>query len=132
VLDSAGYGSLTITKAISISSDAALAGVSGPSGGTAITINAGAYDVVNLRGLDIEGAGSASVGIQFNTGQSLIIQRTRVSGFTNVGINFQPNVTTVSNILVSDSVVANNGTYGVLFEARRIHSGQRRAHTCDN
>jgi hypothetical protein len=112
VLNSAGYGPLTITKAISIVSDVT-AGVLGPSGGAAVTINAGPNDVINLRGLDIEGAGAAAVGIQFNSGQALNIQKTTVRGFTNTGISFAPNATATTSIFVSDTLVANNATYGI-------------------
>src|SRR5262245_29194111 len=49
VLDPAGYGALTITKAISIQGHD-FAGITVPSG-TGITINAGATDKISLRGL---------------------------------------------------------------------------------
>src|SRR5579883_3541898 len=56
VLDPAGYGALTITQSISIVNDGVgEAGVQAGSGGAAITINAGASDVIQLRGLTIEG-----------------------------------------------------------------------------
>src|SRR5450631_1958835 len=52
VLDPAGYGALTINKAISIVNDGVgTAGVIVPSAGTGITINAGSSDAVSLRGL---------------------------------------------------------------------------------
>src|SRR5471032_3621638 len=52
VLDPAGYGSLTIDRAISIVNDGVgTAGVIVPSGGVGITINAGSNDDVSLRGL---------------------------------------------------------------------------------
>jgi hypothetical protein len=55
VLDPAGYGSLTINKAISIVNDGVgTAGVIVPSGGVGITINAGPNDAVSLRGLSVE------------------------------------------------------------------------------
>jgi hypothetical protein len=111
VLNSAGYGPLTITKAISIIADGVTAGVLGPSGGTAVTINAGPSDIINLRGLDIEGEGAAAVGIQFNSGQALNVQKTTVRGFSSVGIYFIPNAN--ASIFVSDTLVANNATYGI-------------------
>src|SRR5207245_7698630 len=49
VLDSANYGAVTINKAVSITSEGAVAGVSG----AGITIAAGAGEVLNLRGLDL-------------------------------------------------------------------------------
>src|SRR5437016_3814619 len=56
VLDPAGYGALTITKAISIQGHG-FAGIAAPSG-NAITVNAAGAAVVNLRGLLIDGVGS--------------------------------------------------------------------------
>src|ERR1022692_1918624 len=72
VLDPAGYGSLTITKAISIQGHG-YSGISVASGGTGITINAGASDVL-LRSLTIDGQGVGQYGIVFNTAGSLTIQ----------------------------------------------------------
>jgi hypothetical protein len=56
VLDPAGYGAVTINKAVSIVNDGVgEAGVTVTSG-VAITVNTGANDVVNLRGLTAAGA----------------------------------------------------------------------------
>ena len=69
VLDPAGYGALTINKAISIVNDGVgTAGVIVPSGGTGIIINAGPNDAVSLRGLSIEGAGVGQTGILLTPG----------------------------------------------------------------
>src|SRR5215472_9725628 len=68
VLDTAGYGAVTITKAISIVNEEGVeAGITATSG-DGITISAGASDVVNLRGLTLVGVGSNGNGITFNTG----------------------------------------------------------------
>jgi hypothetical protein len=112
VLNSAGYGVVTINKSVTIVSEGAVAGVSATSG-AGITINAGANDIINLRGIDIDGGSTASVGIQFNSGQSLNIQKVSVRGFTNTGINFAPNAG-ASALFISDTQVANNGSNGIL------------------
>ena len=64
VVDAGGYGTVTITKAITIANDGVgtagvLASVS-----NGITISAGISDVVVLRGLDIEGLGTGLSGIK--------------------------------------------------------------------
>src|SRR5207248_2679625 len=87
VLNSADYGPVTINKAITITSQGAVAGVRAASG-NGVTISAGATDVVNLRGLDIDGGGSGSTGIQFSAGGSLTIQNSIARNFTNSGIIF--------------------------------------------
>jgi Right handed beta helix region len=110
VLDSANYGPVTINKAVTITSEGAAAGVLAISG-PGITIGAGATDVVNLRGLDIDGSNSGSVGIQFNSGQSLNIQKSVVRGFIESGINFAPNG--ASFLFVADTTLINNAGYGI-------------------
>ena len=111
MLDPAGYGPVTITKSISIVNDGVgSAGVLVPSGGTGITISAGATDVINLRGVIIEGAGAGDTGIRFNTGKSLTIENCVVRGVTGNGIRFFP--TGSSALAVSNSLIASNGFAG--------------------
>jgi Right handed beta helix region len=106
VLDTAGYGPLTITHAISIVNDGSVASVLVPLAGIGITINAGTTDAVSLRGLTIEGAGVGTDGIQFNTGQSLTIENCVIRHATSDGIDFLPNAS--SKLLISNSLVADN------------------------
>lgn len=85
VKDSAGYGSVIIGRAISIIGDGVLAGILAPANGAAISINAGASDIIVLRGLTIEGAGVASRGIVVYGGGNLDIANCVIQGFANVG-----------------------------------------------
>jgi hypothetical protein len=113
VLDPAGYGPLTITKAIGIVNDGVgTAGINAVSGATAITINAGASDSVHLRGLTIEGLGSGSIGIQFDTGGNLAIENCVIRNFATAGINIVPS--TSSSFSVSSTIVSNNLANGIL------------------
>jgi hypothetical protein len=112
MLDPAGYGTLIITKAISIVNDGVgSAGILVPSGGTGITINAGASDKINLRGLIIEGAGSGNTGIIFNSGKFLAIENCTVRNLSGNGIDILVSVS--SRIAVSNSFVADNGGDGI-------------------
>jgi hypothetical protein len=112
VLDPGGYGPFTITKAISIVNDGVgTVGIRALSGGTAITINAGASDAVSLRGLTIEGAGVGLHGIAFNTGKSLTIQNSVIRHFTDHGIAFVPNAS--SDLSVSSTLISDNGNNGI-------------------
>jgi hypothetical protein len=108
VLSPADYGVVTITKAISIQGHG-FAGLAATSG-YGITINAGASDKVNLRGLLIDGVGSGTTGIQFNTGASLDIQECLIRNFTADGIRFNALTATAatSALFVSDTHVAAN------------------------
>src|ERR1019366_2887805 len=115
VLDPAGYGAITITKAISIVNDGV--GVAGilASSGNGVTINAGATDSVHLRGLTIEGAGSGSFGIHFTGGKSLAIENCVVRDFTNAGIDIV--ASTSSGFSVSNTIASNNGSVGIVIAA---------------
>src|SRR5215472_7871431 len=111
VLDTAGYGAVTVTKAITIVNEEGVeAGVTVTSG-DGITINAGAFDIVTLRGLTLVGAGGAN-GITFNTGGGLIVQNCVIRGFsTGLGINLVP--TAGADINVSNTILSgnNNGIF---------------------
>ena len=107
-LNSSNYGPVTINKAVTINGEGAAAGVLATSG-TGITINAGAADIVTLRGLDIDGAKTGSIGIQFNSGRSLNLQKSTVRNFANVGINFAG----AGTLTVSDTLVLNNAGKGL-------------------
>jgi hypothetical protein len=118
-LDPGGFGTLTITKAITIADDGTGAGSALASGTNGFTIAAGVNDVVTLRGLQINGVGQSSssglVGVQFNSGAQLIVDHCKIFGFlaangVGSGINFQP--TGASKLDVVDTVISNNGSTG--------------------
>ena len=111
VKDSAGYGSVAITKAIAIVGDGSLAGVLAPANGNAITISAGSSDKIVLRGLTIEGAGSASYGILFNSAGTLDISDCTIQNFTGDGILLRPTVGTPA-LFVTNTVSVHNANHG--------------------
>ena len=87
VLDTAGYGTLAITKSIAVTVPQ---GVNGfvtftATSGSAITINAASTDVVSLRGLIVEGVGVASNnnGIFASSVAALTIEDCTVRSFLN-------------------------------------------------
>jgi hypothetical protein len=105
VLDPAGYGMVTITKAISIVNDGAGAATIGTSSGNGITINAGASDSVHLRGLTIEGLGTGVNGIKFNTDGNLAIENCVIRHFSEAGILIG---SISSSFSVSNTIASNN------------------------
>jgi hypothetical protein len=116
VLDPAGYGPLTITKAISIQGHG-FSGISVPSGGTGITINAPSTATVHLNGLLIEGGGVGQSGIVFNSGKSLTIANCIVRNVTNDGLDFFPNGTTPTTLAVSNSYFADSSSsFGIAIQ----------------
>jgi hypothetical protein len=104
VLDPAGYGAVTITKSISIQGHG-FSGISVASG-TAITINAGASDKINLRGLLLDGVGTGSSGIDFTSGASLSIQDSLIRGFAINGVWFRPGSSISSKLYIADTLVS--------------------------
>ncbi|HXU29276.1 MAG TPA: right-handed parallel beta-helix repeat-containing protein [Thermoanaerobaculia bacterium] len=110
VLDPGGFGGVTITKSISIVSDHIEAGVL-VSGTNAIIVNAGATDVVVLRGLDIEGLGTGLNGVRFLAGGALHVERCSFRGFAQKAIDFEPSGS--SNLFVLDSVMIDNAAPSV-------------------
>src|SRR5206468_2077316 len=72
VLSTGGYGALTITKSISIVSEAGEASILVSGGATGISINASAASYVNLRGITVQGIGfGGGTGLRLNSGQFL-------------------------------------------------------------
>ncbi|HET9225932.1 MAG TPA: hypothetical protein VFR31_04655, partial [Thermoanaerobaculia bacterium] len=70
VLDPGSYGTVTITKAVTINGDGTLAGIVS-SGAAAITVNAGVNDRVVVRNISLFGTATGANGIRFLAGKSL-------------------------------------------------------------
>jgi hypothetical protein len=117
-LNSANYGSVTINKAVTITSNYA-AGVLAASGKSGITISAGSNDVITLSGLHIDGAGAGVNGIQFTSGAGLNIENCLIRGFA-AGIGFTPSGS--SALSVSGTLIENN-TIGINFQTRAASTG---------
>jgi len=106
-IDSAGFGPIAISHAITITSPNGVeAGIAVAAGTTGITINAGPSDVVSLHGLTLEGAGAGQSGIIFNAGARLEIIDSVVQNFADTGIFVDPaaNMT----LLISNTRVLDN------------------------
>jgi hypothetical protein len=113
VLDPAGYGAVTINKALSIVNDGVgTAGVQATANQNAITINAGASGAVFLRGLDIDGTGTGNHGIVLNSGGSLTIVNCVVRHFVLDGIHIEP-ASGVTNVAISKTIASDN-FYGIV------------------
>jgi hypothetical protein len=111
VLDPGGFGAVTITKPITISSQAFEAGVL-VSGTNGIIVNVpNATDTVILRGLDIEGLGTGISGVAILTGGNVTVENCTINNFTDSGIKFTPTVAG-SQLHVSNTVVRNSGFAG--------------------
>jgi len=139
-LDPGGYGTVTITKSITIDCTGTF-GSTLNSGTNGINVNDSASGFpgtirVILRGLSINGAqtaaqngtgnlGSGLVGINFTSGASLVVEDVIIqneNAGSAVGISFKPSNT--AQLSVSNSVIADNGT-GVLVQPTGANGNAR-------
>jgi hypothetical protein len=109
VLDPGGFGGVTITKSITIRSDSFTAGVL-VSGTNAIIVNAGANDIVILKGLDIEGLGTGLNGVRFLAGGALHVEDCTINNFTQSGIHFNPSG--ASKLFVTNTIIRRSNPLG--------------------
>ncbi|MCP3100173.1 putative Ig domain-containing protein [Myxococcus sp. K15C18031901] len=112
VLDPGDFGTVTITKAITIDGGHDRGRVLA-AGGPAITVAAGAQDVVVLRRLSLLGTSATpgTTGITFDSGRLLHVERSRIQGFEQDGLRFAPEAG--GQLVVDDVVASGNGGAGV-------------------
>jgi len=107
VLDSAGYGNVTITKSVTIVSPPGIyAGISVFTGNDGITVNAPS-GVIVLRGLKINGQGG-NVGINFVQGAELRIERCDIAAMRQFAIN--ASLAAGASIYIRDTTISGSGT----------------------
>ena len=80
----------------------------------AITINANPCDKINIIGVVLDGTAiTNTTGIQFNSGGNLTVRDSVIRNFSNNGINFVPNSSTLSQLFVSNTLVSDNTGAGI-------------------
>jgi hypothetical protein len=112
VLDPGGYGTVTITKSISIVSDGSEGSIlASLANGITINItNPADPGVVNVHGLFIEGAGNGLNGVRILSAKKVSIQNCTIRGLksgTGAGIDVNPTAADV-DVLVSNTSINNN------------------------
>lgn len=105
-LTSAGYGTLTITKGITISATGVEAAITTTTGQTAITVNAATSEIVALRGLTLIGGQAGDSGVSIANAQAVLVQNCSIAGFTNSGILAGGSL---AGLVVADSTLIFNG-----------------------
>jgi hypothetical protein len=120
-LDSGGFGSVTITKSMTIKCEGTIGGVLA-SGTFGININdSGSATpgtaIVTISGLDIEGVGTGTNGIQFISGGVLHVHKTQIRNFRQSGaggngisITNSSNTGLTKRVFVADSYITDNGS----------------------
>ena len=111
VLDPGGFGAVTITKSITISSIGAEAGVLTTLGGNGVVINiAGVDGRVVLRGLDIECVGTGGNGVRVISAFDVLIEDSVIHGCRNTATTagVLVNTTTTSRVTIRNSTLHSN------------------------
>lgn len=89
VLDSGGFGGITITKSITIEADGTIAGVL-TSGTNGIIINAGANDVVMLRNLRLQGLNTSLNAVRVLGAKTVVLEDLVIEGYADHAIDIEP------------------------------------------
>ena len=110
-LDPGGFGAVTITKAISIMCSSVSNGGVLVSGTNGIVVAAGPTDKVVLNGLDFEGLGTGTNGVNFISGLEVFIYDCWIHDFVTNGVNVASN-TSGARAVITNSRILFNGTNG--------------------
>src|SRR5262245_29506097 len=117
-VDAGDFGDVTITKSITIDCTGTLGTIR--TNGTAVRIDTAGV-VVTLRSLTIIGNTSASgPGIDFTNGAAVFVDKCAITGLSGttlpngVGIRFAPPSASTARLFISDSVINNNDSHGLL------------------
>lgn len=121
VLDPGGFGAVTITKSMTIDGGGGGSGFGSilNAGGTGVLINAGASDVVTLRNLSINGAGSLPgvAGIRILQAKKVYVERVQIFGNGGAdpsGRGISDTRTGGGQLFISDSIIRNNSQTGIV------------------
>jgi len=115
VLDPGGFGTINITKSITINGDGTLAGILA-SLTNGVIVNAGT-GVVYLRNLTINGAGNGLNGIRFLAAKELHVENCAIYGFGNNtagnGFGITAALSASGNLFVSNTTIFNCAVAGI-------------------
>lgn len=128
-LDPGGFGTVTISKSITIDGGGGQVASILASSTNGVVINGGANDRIILRNLRINGVSQSSfpglTAIIFNSGLVLNVENCYIENFGTNGITFQPTVKATLNVF--DSVIDNAGNDGIIFSTAASGGGVARA-----
>jgi parallel beta helix pectate lyase-like protein len=108
VLDSGGYGAVTITQPVSLISPSGVHGGITAFSGDAVRVSAGDTAHVVLRNLSLISQGAANGILAVDTVAALYVENCVISDFGSYGIAFEP-ATSHAGLYVSDTLVRRSG-----------------------
>lgn len=109
-LDPGGFGSVTITKSITIDGGPNAGGILA-SGTNGVVINAGTNGVVTLRNLSINGAGTGLNGVRILAAAEVNIENCVIVEFSQLGIDINP--AAACRVNIKNTIVRGCGTGAV-------------------
>jgi hypothetical protein len=120
-LDPGGFGTVTITKSITIDGHNTLAGIlasatTGVNVNLTTTLAQDPAQKVILRGLDIEGAGNPTrgvTGVKITSAKVVRIENSQIYEFSQNGINYVP-TTPNARLVVQDTTINDNLGNGIM------------------
>ena len=110
-LDPAGFGEVTITKALTIDGGGGQVASVLVSGTNGIIVNAGVNDIVILRNLQLNGISSGLSGVRFLSGKQLVVDHVQIFGFMQNGVDVA--LSGPGDVVMRDTVITNVGQTGV-------------------
>jgi hypothetical protein len=131
-VDSAGYGTVTITKSITLDgSGGSIAGMLTSTDVTGVTINS-ATAIVHLRNLSIESplpgspTGQGVNGVDVVAAAEVHIEKCVIASFANNAVNFHPSN---GKLIVSETTLMNNAGGGIVVQTGRATVDHLRANS---
>ena len=124
VIDPGGFGTLTITKSITIDGGGGLvASILGGASQNGINVNAGPTDTVIIKNFRFQGmlgnGGGTSIGpnaIRFNTGAKLVVENCEIYGWGTNGIDIA-NTTPGNVTAITNTQIMNIGNDAIFVES---------------
>ncbi|HEX8129473.1 MAG TPA: right-handed parallel beta-helix repeat-containing protein [Pyrinomonadaceae bacterium] len=123
-LDPGGFGTLTITKSITVNGGGAGQGYGSVLSALApqgflinITDVNDIRKTVRLNWLDINGASTGTDGIRMIAGSALHVENTNIDGVVGDGIDINLSTATVAEVYIKNVSIRNTGTNGIILQA---------------
>lgn len=110
-LDPGGFGTVTITKSITIEGDGAEGSILS-SGTNGIIINVTSSDTVTLRNITIEGGGTGLAGVKILGAGAVHIEDSQINGLTGSGISLEAN-SSGAQLFVKNTTIHNCALDGI-------------------
>jgi len=109
ILDPGEFGSLTITKSITLAGPAASTSISSSIGTIGITVAAGAADVVTLKNISFNGTNGVGLyGVKYVSGARVNIENCNFNNFSTACVNVD--LTTAGQLNIFNTVMSSNIT----------------------